>query len=278
VIAASVIVGAGAGAAACASDESPGITAEASASADPQPSADEVDAADSNAHTDPEPSGRRNGMTPIDDETREIAVAATLRVTADGCGANQGLGTGTLIADDLVITAAHVVAGADVVSVVAEDGTEHGAEVVLFDPALDVALLRSTALADATTSAPVELRGSAQTGEVGVLALPRLVDDGPTTVTEVQLLDVRVVRTVDIETTDIYLDEAVVRRGFEIDGTIERGDSGALVVFPDGAAGLVWARSTRRSERAWAVELPASITDADERATLTAPVDLGACI
>ena len=61
------------------------------------------------------------------------------------------------------------------------------------------------------------------------------------------------IRTVDIDTTDIYLDRNVRRAGFEVAAEIEAGDSGAVVVLPGGiAAGMIWAKSTQRNGRAWA--------------------------
>ncbi len=43
---------------------------------------------------------------------------ATVRVRADGCGPRTELGVGTSIGDGLVVTAAHVVAGAERVEIV----------------------------------------------------------------------------------------------------------------------------------------------------------------
>ncbi len=55
----------------------------------------------------------------VDDET---IAEATVRVRADGCGPRTELGVGTSIGDGLVVTAAHVVAGADRVEIADRSG------------------------------------------------------------------------------------------------------------------------------------------------------------
>ena len=84
--------------------------------------------------------------------------------------------------------------------------------------------------------------------------------------------------TTNISTTDIYLDRDVVRPGFEIEGSIDPGDSGAMVTLPGGGAGIVWARSNRNVRRAWAIDLPVGLRDGSLLTGTRAPVDVGACI
>ncbi len=71
------------------------------------------------------------------------AIPAAIRVLATGCSPSPDLGSGSMIDTDLAITAAHVVAGATDVRVVGADGAPLAAEVVMFDPALDLAVLRT---------------------------------------------------------------------------------------------------------------------------------------
>lgn len=55
----------------------------------------------------------------------------------------QGLGTGVVISDDHhVLTAAHVVDGAELIAVKAQDGQVREAELVFSEPAADIALIR----------------------------------------------------------------------------------------------------------------------------------------
>ena len=155
------------------------------------------------------------------------------------------MGTGTSIGDGLVVTAAHVVAGADQVEVVDEFGDTTAADVVLFDPALDVAALRPGTTTGTAGTASVRFRprgrGGSHRDPIG-----RWLD--------------RVGRRrggahVTILTTDIYLDEQVQRPGLRVTATIEPGDSGAMVHLAGGGVGIVWSRSTERPDRAWTVDL-----------------------
>ncbi len=201
---------------------------------------------------------------------RDAARAAAVDVRADGCGPRVGFGTGSVFGEGLIATAAHVVAGAETVEVIAVDGTRVGGEVVLFDPDLDLAVI----LATAPVGVPLALRpDDAAAGETGIVVLPRLTDEG----VAVEVSDVFVLREANIRTTDIYLDQPVERAGFEIEGSIDPGDSGAMVVLPGGGAGVVWARSNVNERRAWAIDLPAALLDGGA-ARLSAPVDVGPCI
>ena len=72
-----------------------------------------------------------------------LAEAATYRVEAATCGL-ESTGSGFKFAPDYLLTNAHVVAGANPkrIQVVRADGARQDARVVLFDPELDIAVLR----------------------------------------------------------------------------------------------------------------------------------------
>ncbi len=217
---------------------------------------------------------------PTDDDTvpttvapavgRNAAVDAAVDVRAAGCGPRIGFGTGTLVADRVVLTAAHVVAGADEIELIDTSGAVAAGQVVLFDPDLDFAAIRT----DAAIATPLPVREhDAETGELGIVVLPRRLDG----MVEVEVVDVRVVRPANIRTTDIYLDQPVERPGFEIEGSIDPGDSGAMVVLPGGGVGIVWARSNVDQRRAWAIDLPDVAVDGRIE-QMQQPVDVGPCI
>ena len=201
----------------------------------------------------------------------DAAVAAAVDVHTTGCGPRVGYGTGSLIAPDVVATAAHVVAGAEDIEVISSSNQRVTGTVILFDPDLDFALIR---LPESIGSplAPRDL--TAQSGEEGVVVIPRTIDDDPVTV---EVADVTVLRSAKINTTDIYLDNDVVRHGFELEGSIDPGDSGAMVVVPGGGVGVVWARSNQYENRAWAIDLPPEALNSQRRAELTEAVDPGPC-
>ena len=211
------------------------------------------------------------GLLPPFDATHDAAID----IRADGCGPRIGVGSGSMIDDRLAVTAAHVVAGSEQIDVHDSSGVATTAEVVSFDPDLDLAVLRTAE----AIGAPMRVRPEqAAAGEVGVVALPRR----ETTPVETEIVEVRVLRAVNIRTTDIYLDDPVERAGFEIVATIDPGDSGSTVVLHGGAVGVIWARSNERDERAWAVDLPLELADPAFRAELvdpaTAAADVGDCI
>jgi S1-C subfamily serine protease len=173
-----------------------------------------------------------------------------MRVRADGCGPRTELGTATAIGDGIVVTAAHVLAGSDEITLVDATGQTTAVDVVLFDPDLDVAALRATTDAPPHTLTPAPLRAErGAAGETGVVAL--VADDG-----SIDLHDVEVAQRVTIRTTDITRQRGVERRGLRIDAAIEPGDSGAMVHLPGGGAGIVWSRSTTADGQAWTVDLP----------------------
>lgn len=201
----------------------------------------------------------------------DAARDALLDVRSAGCGPRIGFGTATLIDDTLALTAAHVVAGAESVSVIDLDGNEHEAQAVWFDADLDLAAL----LVPEGIGTPVAL-ASEEAGDPdhGMMAVSRGVfDDRVVTVERVDIP-----RHVDVATTDIYLDRDVIRPGFEVTGAIEPGDSGSMVVTADGAIGVVWSRSNAANARAWAVDVTAEFSDPAFLRSLGADVDVGPCI
>lgn len=199
------------------------------------------------------------------------ARAAAVDVRADGCGPRVGFGTGAMVAERYALTAAHVVAGASDVEVIDTGGASTTADVVWFDPELDFAVLRT----EEPVGTPVAVRPSrAEVGATGVVVLPRSTSDGMT----VEVANVVVLRTVVINTTDIYREDDVRRNGFEIEGSLDPGDSGGLVVLPDGGAGIVWSRSNQREARAWAIDIPSEFRETTTLDRLRSPADVGPCI
>lgn len=199
------------------------------------------------------------------------AAAATVSVRAEGCGPRTRFGVGTVVADGAVVTVAHVIAGSETVDVVGPGRRTVPVEVVYFDPDLDIAVLRT----HDPVGTPLTLSATTPTSEqAGIVLLPRLgASPG-----DVGVLDVEVARRVTIRTTDIYRTDDLERSGVEVTAEIEPGDSGAMVHTANGNAGIVWARSNERSDRAWAVALPDAVVDPSELARLVSPVDVQRCV
>jgi uncharacterized membrane protein required for colicin V production len=218
------------------------------------------------ADLEPSPSGPVSGPNPQQlAAAGRVASASTVRVLGDGCGSVEG--SGFVAGDDLVVTNAHVVAGASTVAVV-DGGGRHRAEVVGFDPDLDVAVLRAgdlrgPALALAATDG--------RRGTVGaILGYP---GNGPLVVGAAAVRD----RFVAVG-RDIYGDGRVRRVVYELQADVRPGNSGGPFVTPQGeVAGLVFARSVRHGDIGYALaasEVRPALAAAERRSE---PVATGGC-
>lgn len=181
-----------------------------------------------------------------DDIDPSSPIEATVTITATGCRNTLGRGIGTLIAPGLILTAAHTVAGADSITV-DHDRRTFGANVAAFDPTMDLALLaiddRSLASVPLTGKPPTTETAPGTTGTAVVRRDDRLVT-----------LPVTIARRVNVTTEDVYGDGEVVRPGYELTADIEPGDSGALIVIDGVGVAVIWSRSRRTDERAWAID------------------------
>lgn len=216
----------------------------------------------------------------IDAEPAADAAVAVVAVRAEGCGPRTGQGSGAVIGHHLVVTAAHVVAGASSVTVTGRAGTETEAAIVLFDPDLDLAVLRTIE----DLGSPVLISDDDPEGGETVSILVARTETSTERPGAVEFDEVlaTVRRQAVIATTDIYREQPVRRPGFELEAEVEPGASGALVVEKGTGVGVIWARSNRTDGRAWAVDLPPEITDDEQRVSLAdpaaqAPVDPGRC-
>lgn len=163
-------------------------------------------------------------------------------VVPDSCGPGLETGSGALVAPGLVLTSAHVLAGADSIEVV-RNGRSLPGTIVAFDPEMDLAYVA----VDGLQGAP--LRVSSEGVEAGDRGVAYAVRDGA-----VVELPVTLMRRVNIETEDIYAEGDTLRPGFELEAEILTGDSGAAVVIGGRLIGVVWARSRQSDERAWAID------------------------
>ena len=195
------------------------------------------------------------------------AAAATVQVRSRGCG---GLlfGTGFPVRQDLVITNAHVVAGAGRHEVMTPGGARVGATVVYFDPDHDLALLATPGLG----LRPLTLAGAARSGqEAAVIGYP---GGGPQ-----DIIGARVVLRTRPQAPDIYYRDQNVRRDiYVLQARVRKGDSGGPVVDLAGhPLGVVFAASTLERNEGYA------LTNAEVRRALDReggdrrPVSVGRC-
>ncbi len=169
---------------------------------------------------------------PTDPQAARIArdaTASTLAVRATAC---DRISTGTAFVvgpNGYLVTNAHVVAGSNGVVVGFDGGRSYDAEVVLFDPTLDVAVLHAKGL-----RAPVLAFADAdpKRGEVGAAL-------GHPGGGALRIIPVAVANSYQAEGRDIYGTGRVTRRIVELRAGIERGDSGGPVILGDGTVGGV---------------------------------------
>ena len=186
---------------------------------------------------------------------------AAVRVIAEGCSARPTLGSGSFVRAGVVVTVAHVVAGASQIHVVAADGTTHEASISAIDRRTDLAVL--TVPTAGVEPLPI---GQLDVGDTGTLVATRrdVAVSEPFTV----------VRFVDLKASDIDGIATSLRQAYQIEADIEHGDSGAVLVVDGHATAVVWARSSITGDKAWATDIreaaPLLAQIADTRATTDA--------
>jgi S1-C subfamily serine protease len=191
--------------------------------------------------------------------------ASTLKIEGTGCGDIQE-GSGFVVAPGLVLTNAHVVAGVDRPTVLDRAGV-HQSVPVLFDPKLDVALLRTSALADR----PLALLGTTvgRGSQDAVLGYP---GGGP-----LRAMPAVVLSKVTALGRDIYGRGLVARDVYQLRADIRPGNSGGPLLQPDGTVvGVVFARSSLNPELGFALT-SAEVRSKVQAAQAGKPTSTGPC-
>ncbi len=186
-------------------------------------------------------------VEPVDPAARAVEITTT------ACGhASRTGGSGVVVGERRVLTAAHVVVGAGTV-MVTHASRDHEARLVHLDVTRDLALLDA---ADVGLSA-VEI------GDVAAGEQVTIVDAASS-----GSVDAVVRRRVVIDIDEVRGTERHERDGYELDATISSGDSGAGVFDARGRlAAIVFAEPTERDGITYAVggaELDA-VLGAEER-------------
>ena len=166
-----------------------------------------------------------------DPAVREVE-PSVLKVTgvAESCR-KRIEGSGFVYAPERVMTNAHVVAGVRE-PVVEVDGVSLDAQVVLFDPARDVAVLAVEGLR-APPLSPAAEDAEREQGAI-VVGYPQ---DGP-----FRADAARVIRSQDARGKDIYQQDDVVREIYSVRGLVRQGNSGGPLIDTDGnVLGVVFA-------------------------------------
>lgn len=189
------------------------------------------------------------------------AAPSVVRVLGTACGVGVE-GSGWTARANLVVTAAHVVAGQDDTTVELQSGRRLPAEAVAFDPRNDIAVLR----VDGLGLRPLPLVPAKPGTAVAVLGFP---ENGPFTATPA-----RIGRTSVVLAEDAYGRGPVARAITSLGGRVRHGDSGAPAVDARGAVESTVFASRLRSVGGFGVP------DTAVRAALNSakrPVSTGDC-
>jgi hypothetical protein len=211
------------------------------------------------------------GTPDVETGTDELAVAARSVVRISGnayaCGQNQS-GTGFVIAEDRIVTNAHVVAGVPEPVVEAPNGQALDGRVVYFDPDDDLAVVAVSGLdADA-----LDLAGTLSVGDDAVIdGYPY---GGPFVTDAAEVLAVS-----DEQIDDIYGTGSSMREVYSLAARVNPGNSGGPLLTTDGdVAGVVFARSATDDELGYAMTNTELAPVVDRAAGLSTALEPGACV
>jgi S1-C subfamily serine protease len=166
---------------------------------------------------------------------------AVVRVLSTACGLGIE-GSGWAVQPGIIVTNAHVIAGADDTTVTTQDGAQLDATPVYYEPRLDLALLRVGA---ALPTLPIS--AERREGEdAAVLGYP---ENGPYTLSPARIGETRATIS-----EDSYGNGPVERTITALSGEVRSGNSGGPLVDPDGdVVGTVFAATTSGPQGGFAI-------------------------
>ncbi|MGT2424678.1 MarP family serine protease [Amnibacterium kyonggiense] len=196
------------------------------------------------------------------------AARSVVKITgsAAACSQEQS-GSGFVVSGDRVLTNAHVVAGVTRPVVLTPAGQALPGTVTYFDPKRDLAVIAVRGLQAAT----LRVAPSPAVGDRGVVA--GYPFGGPFTEGGAE-----VVQTGAVAVPDVSGSGRTIRQVAALAADVEQGNSGGPLLTRDGRViGIVFAKSTDRSDLGYAMT-PAEFGGVVDRApSLTAAVSTGAC-
>jgi S1-C subfamily serine protease len=197
------------------------------------------------------------------------AAESIVKITGDASACNRSQeGTGWVLAPERVVTNAHVVAAVRQPQVrIGGDGRRYAAEVVVFDPVRDLAVLEVPRL----PAPPLQLGQDLQRGDEAVVAGFPL--DGP-----YRLDSARVREVITARGEDIYGKRPSTRQVYSLYATVQPGNSGGPLLDADGdVVGVIFAKSLDDDATGYALTLAESEAVLKRGRTASEPVGVGGC-
>ncbi len=186
-------------------------------------------------------------VAPAGSESVRLAVEkagkSTVKIEARGCGNSISNGSGFIVGDGLVMTNSHVIAGANNISVLDTNGS-YQAEPVYFDPAIDIAILKTPKLSARALN--ISDKNFARGQEATVLGFP----GGGNFSAE----PAGITNSIYARGLDIYGQTQITRLVYEFVGNVVQGNSGGPLVLSDGTViGMVFASSQNNAGYGYAL-------------------------
>jgi S1-C subfamily serine protease len=202
----------------------------------------------------------------LDQATSDEVARSVVKVEGVACSRVQD-GSGFVVADGLVATNAHVVAGERSTDVIRDDGQRFSGTVVAFDPDRDLALVAVEGFGRPPLPVQPTTVGDGSGG--GVFGHP---GGEP-----LRIAPFRVSRSITATGRDIYGEGTTERDVLELAATLRPGDSGSALVDPDGeVVGVAFAIARDQPDVAYALA-PAEL-QAVVAGRAGGPVATGPCL
>jgi len=205
----------------------------------------------------------------LDDPELQRAAASVARVSGNAYACGRGSsGTGFVIAEDRVVTNAHVVAGVDTPIVELPGVPAREGRVVYFDPIDDLAVIA----VDDLDAAVLPFSPTLTAGDAAVVqGFPY---GGPFTMVSA---GVESVGTANVP--DVYDSSWNPREIYALQATVRPGNSGGPLLTADGAvAGVVFARAENDENLGYAMTMTELTPVAAQAPSLSNTVSTGSCV
>ncbi len=205
-------------------------------------------------------------------EAKRDAARSVVRVIAYGCGGERE-GSGFAVPGRLIVTNAHVVAGASAIDVVALNGQSSKVVPIFFDARFDLAILR---VDQPLQIPPLKVFDGLVTRGVRAVILG-YPGGGPFVARPAGVMSLFAA-----EGRDIYDQSLTVRNVYELESVVQPGNSGspllAQVRGVDEVVGVVFSRSTSNSDVGFALAAPGVAQRIGTARLEEKPTHVGSCI